>query len=457
MNDELLQLLIELLHQKDISEKLNEFIDEYHPNDIAKCLKELNSNERQSLYEYLSLDKLSEILSYVDEEEAASYLQEMSYSQGADVLNEMAPDDAADVLNEISDESDKTDYLDQMDEEHASTIEYLAKHDEDTAGSIMSTEFIIIQSGTDVKEATKILGYEAKEAEVIDPLFVCNGDTLKGVVSLQDLIIARTPLTVDEIMDENFVYGTIDEDIVSAAKKTTDYDIFALPILDNGHLKGVITMDDALDVAKDTIEEDYNLMAAVDTNEDNQPFWKNVFKRLPWLICLLMISLLVSNITAGFEETISKITVLWFFNTMILGMAGNAGTQNLSIAVRKIGRNELDKGKEIFKYLMREALVGVLNALVLGLLCFGVTYLFIIILGFDSKVNSVMCAFVIALSLSVTLCVTSSLGSIVPIIMDKLKIDPAFASGPLISTVNDMLALLIYFSLATVFMDKILL
>ncbi len=457
MNNELLEILKDLLHQSNIEDKLNSLLEEYHPYDISLCMKELNDQERQALYDYLSLDQLASILEYLDEESSASYLQEMSYSQGADVLNEMAPDDAADVLNEMTDEEDKSDYLEQMDKEAATTLSYLAKHEESTAGSIMSTEFVTLQIGTDVKEATRILGYEAHDAEVIDPLFVCDGDILKGIVKLQDLIIARTPKLIDEIMDDNFVYATIDEDIISAAKKTKDYNIYALPVLDNGHLKGIITMDDALDVAQESIDEDYGLMATVNSFDNNESIFKKILKRLPWLVCLLIISLLVSNITASFEETISKITVLWFFNTMILGMAGNAGTQNLSIAVRRIGRNELDKPKDIFRYLSRELLVGLLNGILLGILCFGVTIGFIMLLKFNTEVNAFMCAFVIALSLCVTLIVTSLLGSVVPIIMDKLHIDPAYASGPLISTVNDILALVIYFSLATSFMDKILL
>lgn len=456
IEEEVLLKIKELLHHRENNEEIKALLTEYHPYDIAQMLGELNDSERQELYEILEEEDLADILSYIDEDEAAEYIQEMSYTQGADVLTEMDPDDAADILNEIEEDSDVSTYLEQMEPEAAEEVKYLQSHEEGSAGAIMSTDFIKIESGTDVKDATKILGYEANETEVIDPLFVCKGDELIGVLKLQDLITARTPKKVDEIMDTAFIYGEVTEDAIEVAKKIKYYSIFALPILDQGRLVGIVTMDDALDVATESISEDYAKMAAVSSEEPDSSVLKNILKRVPWLMLLLFISLLISNVTAKFEDIISSVTVLWFFNTMILDMAGNAGTQTLAVAVRHLGRNELNGFKRSASYVLRELLVTFINSLILGVFSFAISFLFIKILHYDESINIVPTCLVISSSLSITLVLTGILGSIVPILMNKVKIDPATASGPVITTINDILALVVYFGLASAFLDKIM-
>lgn len=456
--DELLELIKASIQQDDYREKLNEIFEDYHPYDIANIFKELTDQERQAFYESLNEDKLADIFEYMDEEDAALYLKEMSYAKGANVLNEMEADDAADVLNEFDDDEEASQYLKQMDEEDAATLNYLIEREEDTAGSIMTTNYITLDSEMDVKEAMKKIGYEANDAEIIDPLFVCENEHLVGILSLKDLIVARTPCKIKDIMDENFVYGEVNEDTISISNKIADYDIYALPIIDQGKMVGVVTMDDALDVTSEAISEDYAKMATADAEVENElPVWKNILKRLPWLIALLIFSLLISNLTEKFEGIIKSITVLWFFNTMILDMAGNAGTQSLAVSVRHLGRNDLDNGKKTFKYILRELVVTIIISLILGLVSFLITYLFIIVLKYNTKVNALITSLVISSSLSLTLIITGSLGSIVPIIMNKIHIDPAVASGPLITTLNDVIAMLIYFGLAYLLYDYIIL
>lgn len=459
-NDELLENLKTCLHKRDNEELLIEFFKDHHPYDLAKAFEELNDQERQEIYDTIPEDLLAELFSYLDEEVAASLIKEMSYEQGADVLNEMDADDAADILLEISEEDEEAtyEYLEQMDAPTANLIKELSEYDEETAGAIMSTNFISIKKDMDVKDATKILGYEANDAEVIDPLFVVEDGVLVGIVRLQDLIIARTPKTVEEIMETSFIYGEVNENTIDIVNKINNYDIYALPILDNGILKGIVTMDDALDVASLAIEEDMSMLGAVSKSAiDEENVFKSIIKRLPWLVGLLVLSLLIGNITGIFEELISKITVLWFFNTMILDMAGNCGTQTLAVAVRRIGRKELETGKSVVLYLLKELLVVFINSILLGLLSFAICFAFIKILKYDQTVNIYVTSAVISVSLAFTLLLTGILGGIVPILMNKLHVDPAVASGPLITTLNDVLAMVIYFGLATLFMDKILL
>lgn len=459
MEEELLKLIEEAIKNSDYKDKIKTIFQDYHPYDIASIFEELDDQTRQAFYESLSEEELADIFEYLDEEKAAEYIKEMSYARGASVLNEMEVDDAVDVLNELEEDDEADKYLEQMDQEDAAELNYLKEQEEDSAGSIMTTNFISFLTGMDVKEAMKKLGYEADKSEIIDPLFVCdNDDKLIGVLSLKDLIIARTPKTIDNVMDPNFIYGDINEDKISIATKISNYDLYALPILDNGKLVGIVTMDDALDVASESIVEDYAKLSATDIdNEAEQPIWKNILKRLPWLVVLLIFSLLISNITEKFEGIIRSITILWFFNTMILDMAGNAGTQSLAVSVRHIGRNDIKKGKDAFKYIAREFLVTAINALVLGVISFGVTSLFIIVLKYNQSVNVIWTALVIASSLSITLIVTGLLGTLIPLFMNKIKIDPAVASGPLITTLNDVIAMLIYFGLAYALYDHIVL
>ncbi len=457
MEENLLEIIKEAISSDNYQEKLNEIFETYHPYDIASIFNELNDQDRQAFYETLSEEKLADIFEYIDEEDAAKYIQEMSYAKGASILNEMEADDAVDVLNELDDEEEEN-YLKHMDEEDVATLNYLKEKEEDTAGSIMTTNFITLDAAMDVKDAMKKVGYEANDAEIIDPLFVLDHDKLVGTISLKNLILARTPCKISDVMEANFIYGDVNEDTISITNKIGNYDLYALPILDEGKLVGIVTMDDALDVASDAIVDDYSKMATADAESESElPIWKNILKRLPWLVVLLIFSLLISNITEKFEGIIKNITVLWFFNTMILDMAGNAGTQSLAVSVRHLGRNDLDSGKKTFKYILRELLVTFIISLILGIISFGITFLFIIILKYNQSVNTVITSLVISSSLMITLLLTGILGSIVPILMNKAHIDPAVASGPLITTINDVLAMLIYFGLAYLLYDYILL
>ena len=455
--NELLELIEQAINEENYKEKLKKIFNDYHPYDIASIFEKLDDQSRQAFYESLSEEELADIFEYLDEEKAAIYITEMSYAQGANVLNEMEVDDAVDVLNELDEDDVADKYLEHMASNDAAELNYLKDLAEDTAGAIMTTNFISFKSGIDVKDAMRQLGYQADKSEIIDPLFVCDeNNKLLGVLSLKDLIIARTPNKVDAVMNTNFIYGNIDEDKISITNKISNYDLYALPILKDGILEGIVTMDDALDVASEDISEDYAKLSAVDVESEAElPIWKNILKRLPWLLVLLIISLLVSNLTEKFEDIIKSITILWFFNTMILDMAGNAGTQSLAVSVRHIGRNDIEKGKDAIKYILREFLVTCVNALILGIVSFVVTSLFIIILKYNDKVSILWTALVISGSLTITLMVTGLLGTLIPMFMHKIKIDPAVASGPLITTLNDIVAMLIYFGLAYMLYDKI--
>lgn len=455
--DELdVKMLIEQIHnEKDLTMIRNRLL-EYHPYDLAVIFKNLEEEDRIKVRQVLNPKELADIFAYLDEEDTIHYLEEMNLKEGARVLTEMESDDAADILNEMEEEGQAESYLEVMDKENQSELSYLTQHEENTAGSVMSTNYIELDIHMDIREAMKTLVREADETEVIDPLFVCEEGKLKGIVALKDLIIARAPFQIDKLMDTNFIYSEVTEEISSVTKKIQDYDIYAMPILDNEKLVGIITIDDALDEVVDEITEDYERMAGVTNDIDEQTsIFKNMMKRIPWLVCLLVVSLLISNITSQFEDVIVQVTIFAFFQSLILDMAGNAGTQSLAVTVRSLGRHELDTKKGIRRHLGKEFLTVFVNGLILGILAFVTSFLFMVLQPNSGEFKEWLVAFIIAGSLSFSLIVTGMFGSLVPIFFHKIKIDPAVASGPLITTLSDTISILIYFGLATAFMGMI--
>ena len=310
MNELTVTTLISQIHKEQDFVNIHKIIIDYHPYDVADAFIQLDEDDRKKIYKSLSSTELADIFEYLDEEDAVKYLEEMNLTDGAKVLNQMESDDAADVINEMSEEGLDKYYLDILPLEDRNELHTLAKYDDNTAGSIMGTNYIELTTSMDVKDAMRKLVLEANESEVIDPLFVTNNGVLKGTIALKDLIIARTPLTIDKIMENNFIACNVNDEISVVTKKIKDYDLYAIPVLDNDMLVGVITIDDAIDEVVDEIKEDYGMMAGVTSDIDEQSsIFGHMFKRIPWLVCLLALSLLISNITSHFEEVIVEVTI----------------------------------------------------------------------------------------------------------------------------------------------------
>ncbi|MGM9899844.1 MAG: magnesium transporter [Bacilli bacterium] len=457
MNQFDIEKIVEKIRTEKDQCNLRSLLYDYHPYDVAQIFSELNEEERQLFYRTFKPEEIADVFEYIDEEKVVTYLEEMNLTIGAKILNEMETDDAADVLNEMEEPALIKHYLDVIPEENREELNYLTKHEDDTAGSIMSTNYIEIEVDMDVKDAMKKMVQEASDSELIDPLFVCEKGILKGILTLKDLIVARSPKKIKEIMDDSdLVYCNVDDDISTATNMIRDYGIQALPVVDNMKLVGIITIDDAIDEVVEDVKEDYNKLATV---EDETPEKTNIFKsiihRIPWLVGLLVISLLVSNITSSFEQVIVEVTIFAFFQSMIFDMAGNAGTQSLAVTVRSISRHELDTKKGILKHLGKEFLIALVTALILGTITFVTSYIYMLIRN-DANLVKWLVALILSGSLSLSLLVTEMLGSLVPLLFYKIKVDPAVASGPLITTLSDTISILIYFGLATLFLSQIL-
>lgn len=423
------------------------FLD-MHPYDQAKFFIGQAHEERMQIYAYLSPEEISAIMENIELDDTEPYFTEMEPRFAAMVFAEMATDDAVDILNEM--EKDKVaSFLTMMDKDAADEIKELLHYEEKTAGSIMTTEFIAIYKTQTAKQAMEQLKAEAPDAETIYYLYIIDDDKhLAGVLSLRDLIIADENTVIGDIMSEKIVFVSVAEDQEEVAIMMRDYDLLALPVIDfQHHLLGIITVDDILDVMDEEASDDYSKLAAVsDVDRPDENAVISAKKRLPWLIILLFLGMLTASLIGQFEKTLNEVAVLAIFIPLIAGMAGNTGTQSLAVAVRGLATGEYgNKGKT--KLILREAGTG----LITGTVC-GIIIAIVIFLWKDQLFLGLLVGFTIL----ATLTVATIAGSLIPLVMDRLKIDPAVASGPFISTINDIISILIYFGMATAFMSLLL-
>jgi magnesium transporter len=435
----------------------NENMDEFrqlflgmHPYDQAKFYVKQQPNIRLRMYHYLSPEEMASIFEQleIDDEQYKIYLREMDPTFAAQMLSYMYTDNAVDILNEL-DKSDVANYLTIMGDEAAKEIKDLLHYKEYTAGSIMTTEYIAIHAHETVQSAMQILKREAIHAETIYYIYVIDEDKrLVGVLSLRELLVSNDDTKICDIMNERVVYVYVDEDQEEVARKMSDYDFLAIPVVDSSkHLLGIITVDDIVDVIEEEASDDYSKLAGVTDMDtfDRNPF-RAAKKRLPWLIILLFLGMMPASLIGRFEETLEKVSILAMFIPLIAGMSGNTGTQALAVAVRSLATGDFEQeGK--WKIIVREAGTGIITGATCGALITLIVYLW---------KHDIFLGTLVGFSLLATLTVATIAGALVPLIMHRLNVDPAVASGPFITTINDIISILIYFGLATVFLNRLL-
>jgi magnesium transporter len=439
-----------LIRQEKRINMLEAKLAKYHAYDIATALSLLDETERTRLYNHLSLRKLALVFEQIDEEKATFYLNELDKPIAVNVLEEMEKDDAIDLLQELSKE-ESIEYLGLMDEEDRDRIRKLSRYQESTAGSEMNDSFIALKESMDVKTAMKTLVDLADETEMIDWLFVTDEEnTLVGVLELKSLIVARQPKKVSDIMDKKFRSVHVDDDIEEVVKAIQRYDILAMPVLnDYGQIEGIITMYDALDIIDEEAFDDYSKFAALPSDEGlDDSALKNAKNRFVWLGILLILNLFVTTIIALFNDTIAKLVTLIMFQPLILGMAGNVGTQALAVTILGISKETFHEKLNIRAHIFKEMGVAFLNGIILSLLAFFIAYARLVIFPIGA-LEPLLISIVVGLAVLVSLVLSSLFGSAIPLILNHFDIDPAIASGPFITTLNDILALIIYFGLAS--------
>ncbi|MBM7586542.1 magnesium transporter [Bacillus pakistanensis] len=443
----------ELLIQALEEENLDLFREEFtalHSYDQGKFFMKIGDHLRIRLYHYLSPEEMAELFEGLDieEDEYQPILAEMNPSYAAEMLSEMYADDAVDVLNEL-DKDQVASYLTIMDDDSAKEIKELLHYEEYTAGSIMTTEFIAISANQTVRSAMYILKNEAPNAETIYYIYVIDEDKrLVGVMSLRDLIISDDDTMISEIMSDRVMSVSVGDDQEAVARKMKDYDFLAVPVVDfQDHLLGIITVDDIMDVMDKEASDDYSKLAGVADMDtvDRNPF-NAAKKRLPWLIALLFLGMFTASLIGRFEETLDKVAILAVFIPLIAGMAGNTGTQALAVAVRGIATGDLEHENK-WKLIAREAGTGLITGSICGVVVMVIVYVW---------QGSFFLGILVGFSILVTLIVATLAGALIPLLMHKLHVDPAVASGPFITTINDIISILIYFGMATLFMSYLI-
>lgn len=332
--------LVNLIRSGESDEGISEKIDNYHDNDIASALDELNEKERKKLYQILGVERMSEIFAYVDD--VGKYLEEIELEKAADIIENMDADDAVDVLEEV-DETKRKQLIELMDEESKEDIKLICSYEEDEIGSKMTTNFIEISRRLTVKQAMRELIAKAEENDNITTIYVKDDDdTFYGAINLKDLIVARGYTDLDSLISHSYPYVRDHESITDCIEQLKDYAEDSIPVLDDDNkLLGVITAQDIVEVVDDEMGDDYAKLAGMTEEADlEESLPESIKKRLPWLVVLLGLSLCVSTVTGLFENVISHLAIIVSFQSLILGMSGNVGTQSLAVTIRvlKIGR-----------------------------------------------------------------------------------------------------------------------
>lgn len=419
-----------------------------HPYEQATFFIEQEKELRERLYGYLSPDEFAEIIESMEIEETLDYFREMDPRFSAEILSELPADDAVDILNFL-DKEEVVSFLTSMDEDAANEIKNLLHYEEKTAGSIMTTEFVVLNALDTVQEVMQYLKEKAPDAETIYYLYVVDNDKrLVGVISIRDLIIADNDLLIKEIMSEKVIAVSVAKDQEEVAQLFRDYDFLAVPVVDfQNHLLGIITVDDILDVMQEEASEDYSMLAGVsDAEKHTDSAFQSAKKRLPWLIILLFLGMFTASLIARFEDTLNQVAVLAIFIPLIAGMAGNSGTQSLAVAVRGISTGDYQKQGKM-KMIIREACTGLITGTVSGIIIAVVIYFW---------QSNIFLGLIVGVSIMASLVVATLAGALIPLLMERLKIDPAVASGPFITTINDIISIIIYFGMATSFMSYLI-
>lgn len=451
-DDELIKIIKGNLSDEEIRDRL----ESYHENDISAVLDRLTKTERLRLYKILGVEKVSEIFSYL-EEDVVKYIEELAPEKAADIIESMDADDAVDVLDEL--EEDKIGEIKElMDEESRQDIELILSYDEDSVGSRMTTNFIVIKKDYTIRQAMKSLVEQAADNDNISTIYVVTDDnTFYGAIDLKDLIIARDYIDLNELVVTSYPYVYADEKTEDCIEELKEYSEDSIPVLDvDKKLIGIITAQDIVEAVDEEMGDDYAKLAGLTAEEDlNEPFIESVKKRLPWLVLLLFLGLLVSSVVGLFEAVVSQITLVVCFQSLILDMAGNVGTQSLAVTIRVLMDENLS-GKQQRGLVFKEMRVGFINGAILGSLSFVLVGAYILIAKSSSPAFSFAVSGCIGLAIIIAMVVSSFVGTAIPIFFKKIKVDPAVASGPLITTVNDLVAVVAYYGIVWVLLINVL-
>jgi len=439
LTDELISKILDFINSSDDNSILETFSN-YHHADIAEIIEELNSEEATYIIKLLDSEKTSDVLMELDDDYREKILKNLSIKEIAEEVEELDSDDATDIISELPEEKQKKVISKIIDAEHKADIKELLKYDEDSAGGLMAKELIKVNENWTVTRCVKEMRSQASEVTRVHSVYVVdNDDILLGRLSLKDLLVANPKTKIRSIYKKNVdhVYDT--DSAESVASTMQKYDLGAIPVVNKKKkLLGRITIDDIVDLIKEEAEEDYQLAAGIlqDVDVDDTIF-ELTKARLPWLILGLIGGIGAAFVMVGFDEILIQNEILFYFTPLIAAMAGNVGVQSSAIIVQGLANDDI-RGS-INNRLFKETLLSILNGVILAIL------LFLFIYFWKGDTNIALALFV---ALVAVVIVAGIIGTFIPLFLNKRGIDPAIATGPFITTSNDIFGILIYFMVA---------
>ena len=447
--------LLEILRSSLAADELQDQISDYHESDIADAFEQLTEEERKRLYPLLGPEWIAEIFTYIEDPD--EYLKELDLGQAAQVLSYMDSDDAVDVLDELDDTTQEK-LVGMMDEESSHDIKMLQSYEDDEVGSLMTTNFIVIHENLTIRQAMRELIRQAGENDNISTVYVIDkNDQFYGAIDLKDLIIAREYTDLEDIISHSYPYVMDHEKVSDCIDKIRDYAEDSIPVLqENGTIAGIITSQDIVEAVDDEMGDDYAKLAGLTAEEDlNETLPQSIKKRLPWLIVLLFLGMIVSSVVGAFESVVAVIPIVMCFQSLILDMAGNVGTQSLAVTIRVLMDEQLTT-KQKLMLVVKEMKIGFANGLFLGFMAWIFLGLYICVIKGYPIHHAMMVSGCVGISLVTAMVISSMVGTLIPMLFKKINIDPAVASGPLITTVNDLVAIIVYYGLAMLFLIDLL-
>ena len=443
--------ILRIIRSSPSKEEMREQLRDYHDNDIAQSLKYLNRAERNLLYSALDAEWLAEIISYIDD--PVEYVDEIGIDKLSAIINEMDADDAVDLWENI-DESVKVKLRPMIDDQTKAAILLINSYDDDEVGSLITTNYICIHQSLTIRQAMHELVRQAGENDNIATIYVVDGrNRFCGAIDLKDLIVARENVPLDSLISYAYPYLLDHEKISDSIEKIKDYAEDSLPVLNRDKkIIGIITAQDVVEAVDDELGEDYAMLAGLSAEEDlNETIAESIKKRLPWLIILLFLGMGVSTVVGAFEGVVAVLPVVICFQSLILDMAGNVGTQSLAVTIRVLMDENLTGTKKL-RLLFKEMRVGLINGALLAVLTLVSLGIYIhFFKGYDWG-QAFLLSGCVGISLIVAMIISSLVGTVIPMFFHKIHIDPAVASGPLITTVNDLVAVVTYYGLAMIFL-----
>lgn len=444
LTDELIER-VELLVETKNDKELKTLLNEYHFADIAEVLDELNLEDAVYVIKLLDSETTSDILMELDEDNREKVLKNLSAKEIAEEIEELDTDDAADIIAELPEERQEEVISNIEDAEHKAEIEELLAYDEDTAGGLMAKELVKVYETWTVAGCMRRIRGQAQDVTRVHSIYVVDkNDKLVGRLSLKDLIVAKSDQKIADLAKDNVDFVHVNDAAEDVVKVMAKYDLEAIPVVDEEQtLLGRITIDDIVDVIKEEADKDYQLAAGITQDVDSEDSILQLTRaRLPWLFLGLVGGVGAFLIMEGFQDTFSTYAVLFFFTPLIAAMAGNVGVQSSAIIVQGLANDDV-KGS-INNRLIKEMLLAALNGVILAL------FLFLFVWATKGEINT---ALAISVSLVAVIIVAGLIGTFVPLFLDKRGIDPAIATGPFITTSNDIFGILIYFWIAKLILN----